>query len=68
MAASQKDVHSKLKYDWMYSSKEKALLQSLLNDYTDVWRLKHPQEQSTFTVWDEKTSARAFNEVCHGSV
>ena len=63
VAASQKDVHSKLKYDWMYSAKEKALLQSLLNDYTDAWRLKHPEEQATFTVWDEKTSARAFNEV-----
>ncbi|CAL8460704.1 g235 [Coccomyxa elongata] len=62
VAASQKDVHSKLKYDWMYSAEEKALLQSLLNDYTDAWRLQHPQEQSVFTVWDEKTSARAFNE------
>lgn len=63
VAASQKDVHSKLKYDRMYSPEEKALFHSLLNDYTDAWRLQHPEEQSTFTVWDEKTSARAFNEV-----
>lgn len=64
IAASQKDVHSKLDYNRMYSQEEKALLHSLLHDYTDIWRLRHPDETSTFTVWDEKTSARAFNEVC----
>ncbi|KAK9908864.1 hypothetical protein WJX75_003939 [Coccomyxa subellipsoidea] len=62
IAASQKDVHSKLDYNRMYSQEEKALLHSLLHDYTDIWRLRHPDETSTFTVWDEKTSARAFNE------
>lgn len=57
-------MHSKLKYDRMYSVEEKALLHSLLEDYRDVWRLRHPDTENAFTVWDEKTSARAFNEVC----
>lgn len=27
-----------------------------------MWRLRHPDVGNCFTVWDEKTSARAFNE------
>ena len=30
--------------------------------FIDVWRYLHPDAPPTFTVWDEKTSARAFNE------
>jgi exonuclease III len=63
IAASQKDVHSKLDYSKMYSPEEKALLGALLRDYHDVWRELHPDVCDMFTVWDEKTSARAFNEV-----
>ena len=31
--------------------------------YPDVWRRLHPEQTGVYTVWDEKTSARAFNEV-----
>ena len=31
--------------------------------YPDVWRRLHPGETGVYTVWDEKTSARIFNEV-----
>ena len=31
--------------------------------YTDVWRRLHPEQEGVYTVWDEKTSARIFNEV-----
>jgi len=30
--------------------------------FIDVWKHLHPDEEGVFTVWDEKTSARAFNE------
>ena len=45
------------------SPEEKALLGALLRDYRDTWRASHPDESTAFTVWDEKTSARVFNEV-----
>ena len=63
VAASQADVHKKLNYERMYSKAEKEALQALLRDYTDVWRQLHPEVDNIFTVWDEKTSARVFNEV-----
>eukprot|EP00884_Botryococcus_braunii_P000520 jgi/Botrbrau1/10469/Bobra.0133s0075.1 len=62
IAASQMDVHHKYDYSAMYSPEEKALLQDLLRDYHDTWRELHPDVSTTFTVWDEKTSARVFNE------
>lgn len=63
VAASQADVHSKLTYERMYTKAEKEALQALLSDYTDIWRRLHPDVNNVFTVWDEKTSARVFNEV-----
>ncbi len=30
--------------------------------YPDVWRRLHPEQTGVYTVWDEKTSARIFNE------
>ena len=65
MAASRADVHKKLMYDRMYSEPEKEALQALLSEYTDIWRRLHPGADNVFTVWDEKTSARVFNEVRH---
>ncbi len=38
-------------------------LSSQLSLLADVWRRLHPEESSTYTVWSEKTSARAFNQV-----
>ena len=64
IAASQQDVHEKLDREAMYSAHEKKLFDSLLADFTDVWRQQHPDTINSFTVWDEKTNARAFNEVC----
>lgn len=63
IAASQQDVHEKLDREAMYSAQEKKLFDSLLADFTDVWRQQHPDTANSFTVWDEKTNARAFNEV-----
>lgn len=64
IAASQQDVHEKLDREAMYSAHEKNLFDSLLADFTDIWRQQHPDTANSFTVWDEKTNARAFNEVC----
>ena len=65
VAAAQADVHKKLVHDRMYSPPEKEALQALLSEYTDIWRRLHPDADTVFTVWDEKTSARVFNEVRH---
>ncbi|KAK9819914.1 hypothetical protein WJX72_003899 [[Myrmecia] bisecta] len=62
VAASQRDVHPKFSYEALYSEEENQAMHALLGEYTDVWRHRHPQDTSTYTVWDEKTSARAFNE------
>lgn len=40
-----------------------SLLGSHLCPPADVWRRLHPQEAATYSVWNEKTSARAFNRV-----
>lgn len=64
VAASQQDVHAKLSWDAMYGPEEKALMAQLLGSFRDVWRLRHPDVTDAFTVWDEKTSARVFNEAC----
>lgn len=63
MAAGPMDVHSKMTYEGMYSAEEEAVFKEFLSDFSDVWRELHPEERDTFTVWDEKTSARAFNQV-----
>ena len=63
IAATQQDVHDKLDREAMYPKPEKELFGSILAEFTDVWRKLHPDSVDTFTVWDEKTSARAFNEV-----
>ena len=63
IAASQKDVYDKLDREGMYPQNEKDLFASILTDFKDVWRELHPETTNAFTVWDEKTSARAFNEV-----
>ena len=33
----------------------------LLRRYEDVWRRLHPDDISSYTFWDEKTSARPYN-------
>lgn len=63
IAASQKDVYDKLDREQMYPQAEKELFASLLEELTDVWRKLHPETVNAFTVWDEKTNARAFNQV-----
>ena len=63
IAAGPDDVCPKFSHEAMYHEDEKAALAGLLRDFVDVWRRLHPQETAVYTVWDEKTSARAFNEV-----
>ena len=63
IAAAQQDVHDKLDREQMYPTAEKELFASLLTELTDVWRKLHPDTMTAFTVWDERTNARAFNEV-----
>lgn len=63
VAASELDVHGGCDYASMYSPAEKSVMQALLAELIDSWRLQHPDTRDTFTVWDERTNARAFNKV-----
>ncbi|KAL4443537.1 hypothetical protein ABPG75_011274 [Micractinium tetrahymenae] len=61
--AEPRDIHPTLgPYENLYSPEEQAVLKALTDSYPDVWRRLHPEENSTYTVWNEKTSARAFNQ------
>ncbi len=62
IAASQQDVHKGMSYEHMYDPEEKGLLKGLLESYTDIWRKLHPEKDDQFSVWDERTNKRPFNE------
>ncbi|KAG2496320.1 hypothetical protein HYH03_005552 [Edaphochlamys debaryana] len=61
ISASPQDAHSVLNWDTMYDPEEVAVLHGLIAAYPDVWRRLHPEATDVFTVWEERTSARAFN-------
>lgn len=63
IAASTKDVHPALNWARMYHKEELSIMQGILSRYTDVWRKQNPGVTDSFTVWDEKTFARAINKV-----
>ena len=50
VAASQRDVHGKLRWADMYGAEEKAEMAALLRALPDVWRLRHPDVCNAFTV------------------
>jgi exonuclease III len=41
---------------------ELSVINALAAEYKDVWRELHPDEKNVFTVWDERTNARATNQ------
>ncbi|GLI67278.1 hypothetical protein VaNZ11_011462 [Volvox africanus] len=61
VAAERRDVHPSLNFDSMYDEEELAVLAGLRTAYIDVWRRLHPDVEGSYTVWEERTSARAFN-------
>ncbi|WIA36495.1 hypothetical protein OEZ86_007794 [Tetradesmus obliquus] len=61
IAAEPRDVHSAISWDTLYAESELQALQQLIQTLDDSWRRLHPQQEGVYTVWDEKTSARAFN-------
>jgi len=75
LAADARDVHPKIGLEKHFTEEERSWLQGMLTDsggYTDIWRKLHNDTYETqqptssvttaYTCWDEKTSARAFNE------
>eukprot|EP00887_Chlorella_sp_A99_P002530 scaffold6.g2530.t1 len=61
--AEPRDMHPSLgPYEDAYGAEEQAALAALMRTYPDVWRRLHSEESDTYTVWNEKTSARAFNQ------
>lgn len=63
VAAEPRDVHPSIEFDSLYDSRELELLSGLVRAYPDVWRRLHPHAEGCYTVWEERTSARAFNVV-----
>ncbi|GFH07969.1 DNA-(apurinic or apyrimidinic site) lyase [Haematococcus lacustris] len=47
-----------------YSAAELDWVRGITRDFPDAWRSKHPAATDCFTVWEERTSARAFNAGC----
>jgi exonuclease III len=63
IASEPCDVHSTITWDTLYAQSELRALHQLTSTLEDSWRRLHPQQEGVYTVWDEKTSARAFNVV-----
>jgi exodeoxyribonuclease-3 len=75
LAADARDVHPRIGLEKHFTEEERAWLKGMLTDsggYTDIWRKLHNGTNETqqpassvttaYTCWDEKISARAFNE------
>lgn len=66
VATKPEDVHPRIGLEKTYSLEERELFDSFIQGpdapLVDVWRHLHPQQRDTYTVFDEKTSARSFNE------
>ncbi|GAB4818347.1 hypothetical protein N2152v2_005393 [Parachlorella kessleri] len=61
VAAAPQDVHPTMNYDELYTLEERGAMLAFFKGYTDVWRRLHPDTTDVYSVWDEYTSARAFN-------
>ncbi|PNH08290.1 hypothetical protein TSOC_005178 [Tetrabaena socialis] len=61
VAAARADVHPTYSFDGLYDERELAELHGLMAAYPDVWRRLHPGTEGVYSVWEERTSARAFN-------
>jgi exodeoxyribonuclease III len=62
VAADPRDAHPRIPLEEAYTSEERGWLAAAAARYVDVWRRLHPDATGVYTVWNEKTSARAFNE------
>lgn len=66
LAHSPSDVSPRIDFGTLYAPEESAALERLVSPedplaLVDVWRRLHPGVTDVYTVWDERTSARAFN-------
>jgi exodeoxyribonuclease III len=63
MALDQKDLHPcHGPPEENYGEEEMSLMRALTDDYVDCWRHLHPNVSNQFTVWEERTNARASNK------
>ncbi|GAQ78726.1 putative endonuclease/exonuclease/phosphatase family protein [Klebsormidium nitens] len=56
------DIHSCFGLHKVYAPEELAWTDSFLSEYVDAWRHLHPDVSDGFTCWNQKKSARLFNE------
>lgn len=62
-----RDAHDACSWDSLYDPAELTALHALMgptgSQCTDTWRHLHPDTDGVYSVWSERTSARAFNVV-----
>eukprot|EP00892_Ulva_mutabilis_P000637 jgi/Ulvmu1/10574/UM065_0028.1 len=58
---SKADVSFELAWAGLYTDEEVSVINNIATDLVDVWRQLHPDTADTFTVWNERTNARAYN-------
>lgn len=67
IASEKRDVHDAISWDSLYHPSELKALHDITGpqgcNCTDTWRHMHPDTEGVYTVWEERTSARAFNVV-----
>eukprot|EP00850_Spirogloea_muscicola_P018560 SM000171S03249 [mRNA] locus=s171:197766:199857:- [translate_table: standard] len=56
------DVHHQWHVKDIYSTGERAWLESMLHKYVDLYRHFHPEVSNVFSVWDQRTDARTENK------
>ena len=44
------------------SAEETGFMDKLFNEYVDLFRHFHPNDEDVFSVWNQKTEARIHNE------
>ena len=66
VCSDERDVHPNISLRETYSKEEQDAFNALLFNsrlrMLDTWRHLHPDKKEVYTVWNEKTSARAFNQ------
>ena len=63
VAVSASDLHPTFKLEDIYSQEEISSFRALLQHHSDIWRVLHPHEADSFTVFNEKRSYRERNKV-----
>ncbi|KAI5062045.1 hypothetical protein GOP47_0022584 [Adiantum capillus-veneris] len=56
------DVHRRWNIREIYSAEELSFMDALFDEYVDLFRKFHPNDEDVFSVWNQKKEARIHNE------